>query len=180
MGLARHVLAGRWGETEARWPPVASRVAERMLDRCQAQSAVKAAGRLNGRILLVDDDPHFLRVLARILKTENLQVCCAAGAGEAIRILSDQPVDVVISDLRMPECDGVDLVRQIRATGNEVPVIILTAYDEVDNYLEALNAGANEYLHKPVETEELLQTIRACLRRRESCSRVPPADEDAA
>jgi DNA-binding NtrC family response regulator len=147
----------------------------------QARSAVDVAGRLTGRILLVDDDPHFLRVLARILKTEDLQVCCAAGASEAMRILDNQPIDVVISDMRMPECDGVHLVQQIRATENEVPVIILTAYDEVDNYLEALNAGANEYLPKPVETEELLQTVRTYLGYREGQGRVPPAaDENAA
>ena len=153
---------------------------EHMLDRCQAQSAVDVAGRFTGRILLVDDDPHFLHVLARILKTEDLQVYCAAGVGEAMRILNDQPVDVVISDMRMPECDGVNLVRKIRATENKVPIIILTAYDEVDNYLEALNAGANEYLHKPVEIEELLQTIRSCLRRRQNHGGAPPADENAA
>ena len=147
----------------------------------QAKGTVDVAGRLTGRILLVDDDPHFLRVLARILKTEDLEVNCAADACEAIRILNDQPVDVVISDMRMPECDGVHLVKQIRATDNEVPVIILTAYDDPDTYLEAMNAGANEYLHKPVGTEELLQAVRACLRRRESHGRVTPAaDQDAA
>ena len=147
----------------------------------QTESAAGVITRLNGRILVVDDDPHFLRVLARILKTEDLQVCCAAGAREAMRILNDQPVDVVISDMRMPECDGLHFVQQIRAADNKVPVIILTAYDDVDTYLEAMNAGANEYLHKPVETEELLRTVRTYLRYRESHDRVPPAaDEHAA
>ena len=146
----------------------------------QAERAVDIAVRLTGRILLVDDDPHFLRVLARILKAADFQVRCAAGAAEALRILNDQPVDVVISDMRMPECDGVHFVQQIRATENELPVIILTAYDDTDTYLEAMNAGANEYLHKPVETEELLQTVRACLRRRESHGPVPPATAENA
>jgi DNA-binding response OmpR family regulator len=147
----------------------------------QVKCTVDADVRLTGRILLVDDDPHFLRVLARILKTEGLQVSSAADAHEAIRIFNDQPVDVVISDMRMPECDGLHFVQQIRATDNEVPVIILTAYDDVDTYMEAMDAGANEYLRKPVETEELLQTVRACLRRHETHGRVSPAaDHDVA
>ena len=95
-------------------------------------------------------------------------------------MLSSYRVDVVISDMRMPECDGVCLVQQIRAAENDLPVIILTAYDEVDNYLEALNAGANEYLHKPVDTKKLLDVVRACLRRREVQHSAPPADKQAA
>jgi DNA-binding response OmpR family regulator len=74
----------------------------------------------------------------------------------------------------------VHLVQQIRATENEVPVIILTAYDEVDNYLEALNAGANEYLHKPVETNKLLEVVRTCLRHRETHGSAPPAADEYA
>jgi len=146
----------------------------------QVETAVDAGAKRNGRILVVDDDPCFLHVLARILKTADLQVCCATDASEGMRILHDRPIDVVISDMRMPECDGVHFVQQIRATDNKVPVIILTAYDELDTYLEALKAGANEYLYKPVETEELLRTVRTCLRYRESHGRVPPAAEHAA
>ena len=141
----------------------------------QVETAVDAGPKRHGLILVVDDDPCFLHVLARILKTADFQVCCAADAREGLRILHDRPIDVVISDMRMPECDGLHFVQQIRATENEVPVIILTAYDEVDTYLEALNAGANEYLQKPVETEELLRTVRTCLRYRESHGHVPPA-----
>ena len=152
-----------------------------MQSRHQAKSTVDAAGRLIGRILVVDDDPHYLHVLARILKTEDLQVLCAADAREAMQILSNQPVDVVISDMRMPECDGVHFLQQIRATNNKVPVIILTAYDEVDTYLESMSAGANGYLRKPVETEELLQTVRLCLSRLDPPGSAPPtADLDAA
>ena len=143
----------------------------------QAEGAADAVAKLDARILLVDDDPHFLHVLARILKTARLQVCCAAGAIEAMRILNERPIDVVVTDMRMPECDGLHLVQQIRAADKKVPVIILTAYDEVDNYLEALNAGANEYLKKPVETEELLQTVRTCLRLRKNHGHVPPATD---
>jgi len=118
---------------------------------------------VSGRLLVVDDDPHFLHVLARILQAEDFQVRCAADAAEAIQILHDDPIDVVISDLRMPECDGLRFVQQIRASANQVPVIILTAYDEADTYLEAMNAGANEYLNKPIDSAQLLKAVRTCL-----------------
>jgi DNA-binding NtrC family response regulator len=136
--------------------------------RHQTETAAGVFAKMEGRILVVDDDPHFLRVLARILKTEDLQVCCAADAAEALRVFKELPIDVVISDLRMPECDGLHFVQQLRAMDREVPVIILTASDEVDTYLEAMNAGANEYLHKPVGAKELLQTVRTCLQYRRS------------
>jgi DNA-binding response OmpR family regulator len=129
----------------------------------QPEVAVGAGARPCARILVVDDDRHFLNVLARILKAEAFQVCCAADADEAIQILNHDPIDVVISDWRMPECDGLRLLQQVRASANRVPVIILTAYDEPDSYLEAMNAGASGFLHKPVQTEELLQTVRTCL-----------------
>ena len=65
----------------------------------------------------------------------------------------------------MPECDGLNLLQAIRGSGNEIPVVILTAYGEVDTYLEAMNAGATEYLNKPIKSEELVLVVRKCLRR---------------
>lgn len=118
---------------------------------------------LTGRILIVDDDPHFLRVLNRILTGENFQVCSANGVAEALDFLRAAQFDLVISDLRMPESDGLNLLEKIRGSGLDLPVIILTAYGEVDTYLEAMNAGAVEYLNKPINTEELVKTVRACL-----------------
>ena len=119
---------------------------------------------LTGRILVLDDDPHFLRVLARILSGENFLVTSAAGACDAMELLKSAQFDLVISDLRMPECDGLSFLESLRRSGNTVPVIILTAYGEVDTYLEAMNAGATEYLNKPIQSDELLKTVRACLR----------------
>jgi DNA-binding NtrC family response regulator len=65
----------------------------------------------------------------------------------------------------MPDCDGLNLLQAIRNTGNEIPVIILTAYGEVDTYLEAMNAGATEYLNKPIKSDELVLVVRNCLRK---------------
>jgi len=118
---------------------------------------------LTGRILIVDDDPHFLRVLSRILTGERFHVSTAIGVREAVELLQETAFDVIICDLRMPERDGLCFLREIRAAGSKVPVIILTAYGEVDTYLEAMNAGASEYLSKPIGSEELLRAVRGCI-----------------
>lgn len=119
---------------------------------------------ISGRILIVDDDPHFLRVWSRILSGENFQVTTASGVDDALRVLQEHPVDLVISDMRMPDTDGLSFVQEIRRIGNDIPVVILTAYGEVDTYLQAMNLGATEFLNKPIKSHELLRVVRACLR----------------
>lgn len=118
------------------------------------------------RILIVDDDPYFLRVLSRILTDEKFQVTTASRAAEAEQTLRHSTFDVVISDLRLPDGDGLSILESLRRAGSSVPVVILTAYGEVDSYLAAMNAGAVEYLNKPVRSEELLGVVRNCLRSR--------------
>jgi len=120
---------------------------------------------INGRILIIDDDPHFLRVLQRILSGEKFVVMATSNSCDAIEFLRSNNFDLIICDLRMPDCDGLNVLQAIRSAGNEIPVIILTAYGEVDTYLEAMNAGATEYLNKPIKSEELVQVVRECLRK---------------
>ena len=119
----------------------------------------------HGRILIIDDDPHFLRVLQRILSGEKFVVTATSNSCDAVDLLRSGNFDLIICDLRMPDCDGLNLLQAIRGGGNEIPVIILTAYGEVDTYLEAMNAGATEYLNKPINTDELVQVVRNCLRK---------------
>ena len=119
----------------------------------------------SGRILIIDDDPHFLRVLQRILSTEKFVVTATSNPCEAAELLRSGNFDLIICDLRMPDCDGLNLLQAIRGSGNEIPVIILTAYGEVDTYLDAMNAGATEYLNKPIKSDELIHVVRACLRK---------------
>jgi DNA-binding NtrC family response regulator len=126
------------------------------------ESVVEA---ITGRILIIDDDPHFLHILQRILSGEKFAVTATADPCEAIEVLRSGGFDLVICDLRMPDCDGLNLLQAVRDAGSEVPVIILTAYGEVDTYLEAMNAGAAEYLNKPIESDELVQVVRNCLRK---------------
>ena len=120
---------------------------------------------ISGRILIIDDDPHFLRVLQRILSGEKFVVTATSNPCDAIGLLRSSNFDLIICDLRMPDCDGLNLLQAIRSAGNEIPVIILTAYGEVDTYLEAMNAGATEYLNKPIKSDELVQVVRNCLRK---------------
>jgi DNA-binding NtrC family response regulator len=133
--------------------------------RPEGQAKDSGTKRLTGRILVVDDDTHFLRVLSRILSSESFRVTATTGACEAIELFRHCPFDLVICDLRMPDCDGLHFLQAIRHGDHEVPVIILTAYGEVDSYLEAMNAGATEYLNKPVNSAELLTVVRNCLQK---------------
>jgi DNA-binding NtrC family response regulator len=117
-----------------------------------------------GRILIVDDDRFFTKVLRIILTGENFQVSSAVSLAEARALLRQTRFDVIISDLRMPDGDdGLSLLEQLRAEGNPVPFIMLTGYGEVSNYMVAMNAGATEYLNKPVRSEELFAAIENCL-----------------
>src|SRR5690349_11390405 len=85
-------------------------------------------------ILVIDDDPHFLRVLQRILSGERFGVTATSNSCEAIEFLSSHKFDLIICDLRMPGCDGLTVLQSLRNAGNDVPLIILTAYGEVDTY----------------------------------------------
>ena len=131
---------------------------------------------LTSRILVVDDDPHFLRVLTRILSGENFLVTSAAAACDALQLVKSTQFDLIISDLRMPDCDGLSFIERLRQIGNNVPVIILTAYGEVDTYLAAMNAGACEFLTKPMRSDELVRIVRCCLRSRGKCPYTPSSD----
>jgi DNA-binding NtrC family response regulator len=115
----------------------------------------------------VDDDRFFTKVLKIILTGETFEVSCAATLSEARALLRQTPFDAIISDLRMPDGDdGLALLQELRAEQNAVPFIMLTGYGEVDNYMMAMNAGASDYLNKPVQAEELMGVIERCLRRR--------------
>jgi two-component system KDP operon response regulator KdpE len=115
-------------------------------------------------ILLVEDDPALRRALRTTLRSREFEVLEAATGESAIVIAADRRPDVVILDLGLPDLDGVDVLRQLRAF-SDVPVIVLTARDEQSEKVRSLDAGADDYVTKPFDTEELLARIRAALRR---------------
>ena len=117
------------------------------------------------RLLVVDDEPAVRDSLKRALALEGYEVELAADGGEALRLLAVSSPDAIVLDLLMPAVDGLEVCRRLRAAGDQVPVLILTARDSVGDRVTGLDAGADDYLVKPFALEELLARLRALLRR---------------
>ena len=117
------------------------------------------------RILVADDDPAVRESLRRSLSFNGYEVTVATDGVEALDAATGDQADLVLLDVNMPGIDGLEVCRQIRASGSEVPVLMLTARVEVGDRVLGLDAGADDYLPKPFALEELLARIRALLRR---------------
>src|SRR2546421_1855733 len=117
------------------------------------------------RVLVVDDEPAVRRALERALRLENYHVALAADGEEALDALATEPVDAVILDILMPRLDGLEVCRRMRKAGDRTPVLILTARDAIDDRVEGLDVGADDYLVKPFALRELQARLRAILRR---------------
>jgi len=107
------------------------------------------------RILVVDDEENTRIALTRILSREGYQVQAAANGLEALNSLRDCPAELIITDLNMPEMNGLAFLRELNRSYPSSNVIMITAFGEVESYLEALNLGAFEYLNKPLRLEDL-------------------------
>ncbi|CAN5225979.1 two-component system response regulator MprA [soil metagenome] len=118
-----------------------------------------------GRVLVVEDDAEIADVLRRTLRQEGHEVKTAADGEEALDAAASFVPDLVILDLGLPKLDGVEVLRRIRSD-NDVPILILTARSELDDRVDGLDTGADDYLVKPFEREELLARMRALMRRR--------------
>jgi DNA-binding response OmpR family regulator len=117
------------------------------------------------RILAVEDEPAILRMLERGLTAAGHQVLAAETGEDAATLAIDEGVDLVLLDITLPGLSGHDVLTRIRARRPELPVLMLTARDDLDNKVRALDAGADDYLTKPFAFEELLARIRALTRR---------------
>lgn len=117
------------------------------------------------RILLVDDDKRLLSLLERGFRFEGFDVLLATGGDAALALTRDEHPDVMVLDIGMPGIDGFEVCRRLR-TAHDMPVIVLTARDDVQDTVHALDLGADDYLHKPFAFDELLARVRALLRRR--------------
>src|SRR5215207_5546551 len=120
------------------------------------------------RILVVDDEPAVRAALQRALALERYEVDLAADGHEALERLAAFPPDAVLLDVAMPRLDGLEVCRRLRAAGDQTPVLMLTARDAVDDRVEGLDAGADDYLVKPFALRELQARLRALLRRTET------------
>jgi two-component system, OmpR family, response regulator MprA len=123
------------------------------------------------KILVVDDERAVRDSLRRALELEGYDVELAADGEEALeRLSANGEPDAVILDILMPKMDGLEVCRRLRRGGHRLPVLMLTARDEVENRVSGLDAGADDYVTKPFALEELLARIRALLRRTSSGS----------
>jgi two-component system, OmpR family, response regulator MprA len=120
------------------------------------------------RVLLVDDDRAVRESIERALHLEGYEVDCVGAGLPAIERQRAEPADAVVLDLRLPDVDGLDVCRQLRAKGDRTPILMLTARDAIDERVEGLDAGADDYVVKPFALDELLARLRALLRRTEN------------
>src|SRR5262245_29165107 len=117
------------------------------------------------RVLLVEDEPDAAHVLAKGLRERAFAVDLAAEGEEALYLASINNYDLIILDVMLPSKDGFEVCREIRAAGANVPVLMLTARDDVRDRITGLDSGADDYLVKPFDFHELLARMRALLRR---------------
>ena len=132
------------------------------------QFATIHPARMNGmpRVLVVDDDRSIRDALERGLRLEGFEATAVASGEEALAVADSDRTDVVVLDVGLAGIDGVEVVRRIRASGNDVPICILSARVEVGDRVIGLEAGADDYLVKPFVLEELVARLNALLRRR--------------
>lgn len=111
------------------------------------------------RVLAVDDSKSTLEVLKRNLEPEGYEVYTCARVDEAVALLEKRDIDLVITDYRMPEATGLDLIKHVRANHHDVEIMMITGYPSIPGAVEAIKDGAGEYLAKPFTTEELLTSV---------------------
>jgi two-component system, OmpR family, response regulator MprA len=117
------------------------------------------------RVLVVDDDRAVREALRRVLTLAGYEIQTADGGAAAIELVVQAIPDAVVLDLGMPDVDGLEVCRRLRLLGNRVPILMLTAREEVSDRVAGLDAGADDYLVKPFDVDELKARVRALLRR---------------
>lgn len=120
------------------------------------------------RILIAEDDPRLLKSLIHIMKTNNYSVDGVSDGKTALQLALSDEYDGLVLDIMMPEMDGIEVLKTLRNKGITTPALFLTARTEVEQRVEGLDAGADDYLPKPFKTAELLARVRAMLRRKDN------------
>ncbi len=123
---------------------------------------------MKAHILVVDDDPRITDLLRRILAYEGYSVAVAASGDAALMRTLERAPDLILLDIMLPGIDGLEVARRLRAAGDTVPILMLTARDSVKDRVKGLETGADDYLVKPFANEELLARVRAMLRRNQA------------
>ncbi len=130
------------------------------------------------RILLVDDEPNIVEILEIMLRDEGLEVLKASSAREALAHLAESEFDIVISDIRMPDMSGVELLKEAKQITPETSFVLITAYASTETAIDALQHGACDYLTKPFKMEELLSIVRHSLEKRSLKREIAPLKDE--
>ena len=117
-------------------------------------------------VLIVDDDPDVLNMLERLLKKLDYNPFVAQNGEEAVRIIDVQKIDVVVSDLVMPEMDGMELLKRVKSRKGDIPFVMITGHPTIETAVEAIKKGAYDYLTKPFQVEEVQIKIDRALEKR--------------
>jgi len=115
------------------------------------------------RVLVVDDEPDLLELLELTLSRMGLETVCAQSVGEAVQLLDKDPFDLCLTDMRLPDGEGLRVVEHITHKGLDVPVAVITAFGSAENAVAALKAGAFDYLAKTVALEQLRALVKQAL-----------------
>jgi two-component system response regulator PilR (NtrC family) len=118
-------------------------------------------------ILVVDDEPSYRQILTLVFESEGHQIRIAANGREALDRLAEEPADLVVSDIRMPDMDGIEMLRNIRESMPDVGVIFMTAHASVETTREAFKLGADDYIEKPFDVDEMKLIVKKALEKRE-------------
>jgi len=173
LSCANHSFSsyGRPLRTAAAWQTISIGMGEPVVQTNQSPMA---------RVLLVDDEPAITRGLSRLLATAGHVVTTASDGSEALALIASTAFDVIVSDIKMPNVDGLSLLRAIRSSDLDVPVVFLTGRPTVETALEAMEHGAFRYLLKPVDGTKLTDVVERAVRlhrlarvRREAADEVP-------
>ena len=112
------------------------------------------------KIMVVDDEPAFLDSIRRILHRENVEIVAVVNPRRALQLAGDEDFDLIVSDLRMPEMDGLTLLRELKSRGVQTPVVMMTGYGSIRSAVEAMKEGAIEYITKPLDREQFLAVVK--------------------
>lgn len=125
---------------------------------------IRDSKELEQKILIIEDETKIARIIKLELEHEGYKVGTAESGLTGLEVFNNEPWNLVLLDIMIPELNGMEVLRRIRASGDITPIILLTARDSIPEKVSGLDHGANDYITKPFQIEELLARIRACLR----------------
>lgn len=132
------------------------------------------------KILVVDDDTAFCLMLKTFLQKKGYEVENAFNAGEAEKVLKEQAFDIILTDIRLPDSDGLDILKSVKANSATTQVILMTGYTDIKTAVNAMKLGAFDYVGKPINPDEILFTIQQALKKRTAKENVPTVTETKA